>query len=593
MESAWYQLRIIFIVAEREERQPRHRVSLKMEKSLPGRSELVGREDTLELIMGTLTTNKAVEIVAPPGYGKTSLVVEVAHKIIEMGKRVAYVNPRGVTCVEDLAGKIIEALGAVPVEYTMKETMACIRALESKSVVLIIENIDNLLHLNDEIGKEKYLQECGDFCATMRGKYKKDDFLRLLTEFRQCPTIHLVLTSRETVNSSVRFPSLVIKLQPLSDEESATLFTKRDNSLDDELVRELVRVCGGIPLVICTVLTILESENPDNLKRRLSTSSPRSLIKELNPNFITNEDRIDKCLEVCFNRLSQEDQDVLAKIATFPHRFTENQFLAVFKSSPGLDLRACINGMKHSSLVRFDRRSCHYCVDSFIRNFISLMPQHKEAKSVFILHYSNLAISLCNQFLSEDSKAAIERYRNEKENIREAMTWCGDDRRELDQTTREYCIRCFNKSAVFLAKMMRKKEFEALFCKLSYCCRYDMHLYSACLTNMGMKIVLSCACAPHICVRALYRAKCLLSRANDIQSSLAEFDDATRAQCMSTLGFCLVREGHFDTGYDLLNQALTLRIERTKHSTKDKDKVMLADCYNDLAGSVQELISLF
>ena len=564
-----------------------------MEKNLPDRTELVGREDTLELILDTLTSNKAVEIVAPPGYGKTSLVVEVAHKIIEMGKRVAYVNPRGVTCVEDLAGKIIEALGAVPAEKTMKETMACIRALESKTVMLIIENIDNLLHLDDKIGKEKYLQECGDFCATMRGKYKKDDFLRLLMELRQCPTIHLVLTSRETVDSSVRFPSLVIKLQPLSDEESATLFTKRDNSLDDELVTELVRVCGGVPLVICTVLTILERENPENLKRRLSTSSTRLLIEELNPDFITNEDRIDKCLEVWFNRLSQENQDVLAKIATFPHRFTENQFLAVFNSSPGLDLRTCINGMKHSSFVRFDRRSCHYCVDSFIRNFISLMPQHKEAKSVFLRHYSDLAISLCKQFLSRDSKAAIEHYRNEKENIREAMTWCGGDHPELDQTTREHCIRCFNKSAVFLAKMMSKQEFESLFCKLSYRCRYDMHLYSTCLTNMGMKIVLSCACAPHICVRALRRAKCFLSRANDIQLGLAEFDDATRAQCLSKLGFCLVREGYFVHGYDLLNQALTLRIERTKHSMEDEDKVMLAACHNDLAGSVEEFISIF
>ena len=579
----WYQLRIIFIVAEKEE-QPGHCVIL------PDRTDLVGREDILELIMNTLTSNKAVEIVAPPGYGKTSVVVEVAHKILEKGKPVAYVNSRAVTCVEDLEGKIIEALGALPVQYTIKETMGCIKALQSKSVTLIIENIDNLLHLEDKVSKEKYVQECGDYCAKMRGKYKKADFLRFLTDLRQCPTVHLVLTSRETVDCSVRCPSVLIELLPLSEEDSATLFTKRDNSPDNELVRELVRICGGIPLVICTVLTILERENPENLTRRLSTSSPRLLIEELNPDFITNEDRIDKCLAVCFNRLTHENQDVLAKISTFPHRFTENQFLAVFKSPPGLDLRTCINGIKHSSLVRFDRRSCHYFVDSFIRNFISLMPQHEEAKSVFIRHYSDLAIALCKQFLSQDSQSAIKCYRNEKENIREAMTWCGDDHPELDQKTREYCIRCFNKSAVFLAKMMRKQEFESLFCKLSYRCRYDMHLYSACLTNIGMKIVLSCACTPHICVRALHRAKCFLSRANEIQSSVTAVDDATRAQCLSKLGFCFVREGHVETGYDLLNQALKLRKERTEHSMKDKDKVMLAACHNDLAGSVEEII---
>ena len=530
--------------------------------------------------------------MAPPGYGKTSVVVEVAHRMIKRGKFVAYVKPRGVTCVEDLGSQIIEALGAVADEEPIKETMRRLRAFEPKSVMLIIENIDNLLHVEDQVSDEEHDQESGIYCAKMRGKYKKDDFLAFLTDIGQFPAIHLVLTSRETVDFSVRFASELIELEPLSDEESATLFTEREKSLDDGLVRDLVRVCGGIPLVICTVLAILKKENPQNLTRRLSTSTPRLLLKELNREFIANEDRIDKCLEVCFNRLSEEKQDVLVKISTFPHGFTEEHFIDVFKPPPGFDLQTCMNRLKHSSLVRFDRSSCLYSLHPFLRNYFSLKPQHSAAKSVFIRHYSDLTTTLWKQFLTRDSKSAIEHYRNEKENIREAMTWCGDDHPELDQTTREHCIRCFNKSAVFLAKMMRKQEFESLFCKLSYRCRYDMHLYSACLTNMGMKIVLSCACAPQICPIALHRAKSLLSYANSIQSSLIAVDDATRAQCLSKLGFCLVREGHFDSGYDLLNQALALRIKPKKQPKKDRDKVMLAACHNDLAGPVEETISI-
>ena len=62
---------------------------------------LKGREDKCEQIITSLMSNKAVEIVAPPGYGKTSVVVEATHRLISMGSFVAYVNPRGVTCVED------------------------------------------------------------------------------------------------------------------------------------------------------------------------------------------------------------------------------------------------------------------------------------------------------------------------------------------------------------------------------------------------------------------------------------------------------------------------------------------------------------
>ena len=61
--------------------------------------------------------------------------------------------------MEDLGSRITETLGADPGEETIKETMRCIRALKSKSVLLIIENVDNLLHLEGKVSKEKYPQE--------------------------------------------------------------------------------------------------------------------------------------------------------------------------------------------------------------------------------------------------------------------------------------------------------------------------------------------------------------------------------------------------------------------------------------------------
>ena len=574
---------ILFIVAEQGDQSGHCGI-------LPERTDLVGRDDICEEITTTLTSNKVVELVAPPGHGKTSVVVEVAYRMIEKGLRVAYVNPRGVTCVEDLASIIIEALDAVPGEDTIKELLRRIRTLKLKSLVVIIENIDNLLYienLENQIRNEKHHEELDSevHCAKTRGKYKKDDFLTFLEDIGQSSTTHLLLTSRDSIDF-LSFPITLIDLPPLNEKDSVTLFRTRDQTLlADDLVKALVPFCGGIPLIICTVLSILKKENPHNLARRLSTSSPRSFIRSLSPANLAQVRRIDQCLQVCFNRLSQENQDVLVMISTFPHRFTQEQFLGVFQSSPELDLQMCLDCLKYSSLLRFEKVTSRYSLHPFIRKFFSVKPKHKDAKSVFILYYSDLAVTLCEEFLSNRSKSAIERYRDEKENIREAMTWCGDDHPELDQTTREQCIDAFSKSAVFLAKMMRKQEFESLFCKLARQCRYDIKLYSACLTSMGMKVVLSCTCTPYICPRALFRAKKILSHANQFQSTHTAVDDASRAHCLSKLGFCFVREGSCEDGYALLNDALELRRKQAESSSENKEKVMLAACFNDLAGS--------
>lgn len=115
---------------------------------------------------------------------------------------------------------------------------------------------------------------------------------------------------------------------------------------------------------------------------------------------------------------------------------------------------------------------------------------------------------------------------------------------------------------------------------------------SACLTNIGVKIVLSCTCKPYICPRALYQAKRFLARAKQIHSELTDVNEATRAHCLSKLGFCCVREGRIDEGYDYLNEAIELRTKREKKSDETQDKVMLGACINDIAGWEKKILFL-
>ena len=553
--------------------------------------ELIGREQICEQIITSVMSDKAVEIVAPLGYGKTSVVAEAARRMVARGKSVVYVNPRGVTCVEGLASKIIEAFGEYPGDHAIEECLYLIRSLRNK-IVLIIENLDNLLYLEKQFSSEKYHQEKETsrpsekyFSAKARGHFKKEDFLSFVIEIGESSTIQLVLTSTEP-NDFLSFPIDLIELPPLSKDDSSTLFKDHYGNLDENTVNKLVDIGGGIPLIIFTVMSLLKHEDPEILAERLSTSQGEALIRELSPKHLSSQERIYDCLKEYFNRLSEDDQYALVILSTFPNRFTQTQLFAVFQSLTDFDLASCLRSLKFSSFFPFERASGHYCLPSYIRTFCSVQPRHAEAKSLFLDHYSDLVVNLNKEFLTENSKSAVKRYRDEKDNIKEAMVSCGNDHPELAQDLREKCIDAFNKAAVFLAKVMRKQEFESVFCKLAHKCRYDPERHSACLTAIGMKIVLSCTCKPRICSTAWHRAKNILSLANDFQESLESVDDATRAQCLSKLGFCWVREGYHDLGFNCLNQALALRTKRWKESSKNKDKVMLAACHNDLAGFV-------
>ncbi|XP_022789027.1 uncharacterized protein LOC111328789 isoform X2 [Stylophora pistillata] len=283
--------------------------------------------------------------------------------------------------------------------------------------------------------------------------------------------------------------------------------------------------------------------------------------------------------------VEEENQKIVVMASTFPFGFTQEQFEKVFGLPEADNFQKRLNCFKESNLLRYDRRKCQYFLNRSTIDFLSLKPYYRKAKSIFTRHYSDLAVSLCKTFLTKDCKTAIDQYRSEKDNIREAMAWCGGDHLELEQTVRERAIAAFNEAATFLAKVMPKQEFQSLFYKLACRCAFHMQLRCACLTNIGMKVVLSCTCTPYICPRALNQAKEILTRANELQSTAKGVCDATRAQCLSKLGFCYVREGRVEKGFEYIDVALKLRKEKAEKSKRSKDEVMLAACINDLAAS--------
>ena len=73
---------------------------------------MVGRERELELLLDCLATARVVTLVGPGGVGKTRLALEVAHRIVEQGRQVFWVDLTVVT-PDRLVDALAEGTGVV------------------------------------------------------------------------------------------------------------------------------------------------------------------------------------------------------------------------------------------------------------------------------------------------------------------------------------------------------------------------------------------------------------------------------------------------------------------------------------------------
>lgn len=75
-------------------------------RALPWRpSTLIGREQELQRLTESVTTQRLVSVVGPGGVGKTRLVLEVAHQLIDQGRSAWWADLTTVT-----AERLVDAL---------------------------------------------------------------------------------------------------------------------------------------------------------------------------------------------------------------------------------------------------------------------------------------------------------------------------------------------------------------------------------------------------------------------------------------------------------------------------------------------------
>ena len=146
----------------------------------------IGRQEESQAILDHLTAGdtRLVDVWGPPGFGKTSVAINVAHHLRAMEIPVYLISLRGMKSKGEFVSKLFSKF-AVTIQKshhisTTDWLIHCLQKLQNR-YVLILDNADDLMESGDAKLKEEVLQ---------------------LTEeiLNQCSHIKLLFTTREPLD---------------------------------------------------------------------------------------------------------------------------------------------------------------------------------------------------------------------------------------------------------------------------------------------------------------------------------------------------------------------------------------------------------
>ena len=375
--------------------------------------------------------SRMIIIVGIPGIGKTEVAIHVSHLLQEKHKQpVIFIEQKQTlseVCSEilreinPLAPRLLESH-----DYMVLIAKRRLKKLDEKKVI-VLDSVEGIQQQGQEF----------------------DDFLRYVE--RYAPRVQLIITTRQDVG--FRFTWLhKVRLDRLDPESSAKLLQDFAPSVEEQYIKELVKLSGGVPLVLVNSAGLLEEGfSPEDLVVRLK-ENPIQLLK-------TNAEDVYNSLRQFLLRISENLKVSLVCLSVFPSAFSVKDMEVVFGDK--LESEAVKSTMIRRSLLRRidnEKLVLHPLVREFLkaeRKLLNMDDVGKQAQHKFNQHYLELLETFSKQFISKKwSQNAIFTFRREKGNILEMFKnflQGGGDKKETAS-----CIDVANSSIVldFLARVL-------------------------------------------------------------------------------------------------------------------------------------------
>ena len=327
----------------------------------------VGRQDQCREIQSHLTdeNTRIVNVWGPPGFGKTSVAISVAHQLREKNIPVYFAPLRGMVSKEELVSKLLSIFAVdirMPHVSSSHWLIHCLQQVQNR-FVLILDNADDLLE--SEHAKQK------------------QQVLRFIDEIlTQCGHIKLLLTTRASLDFLRHsLPINLVKTNALDDVSSTNLIRSLLPGASDKDCICIMKECGNVPLSMRLMCSIIREENisVEELTDELRNST---IVEVLDSESLPDDCRLKILINKSFQRLPDREKKAFVSLAVFPGWFNAKEATAVLGVKSDVTTKKIIRTLERNSLIDSGESFTRFTIHSLFRSFVEEQRNKEEMVKV-------------------------------------------------------------------------------------------------------------------------------------------------------------------------------------------------------------------
>ena len=413
----------------------------------------VGRDKECKAIEHHLTdeVTRLVNVWGPPGFGKTSVAIRVAHHLQEKNFPVYFASVRGVESMEDLVSKLLRMFVDDKQVHHIPSSDLVIQCLQQirNPFVLILDNADDLFESEDA--------------------KRKQHVLRFIEEIlTHCKHIKLLLTTRESLDYlSHKLPIFLEKINVLDEISSAHLVRLLLPDASEGDCKYVVKECGNVPMSMRLMCSIIKEANI-SINVLLDELNNSTIVEVLNSESVPDDFRLKSVINTSFKRLMISERNAFVSLSVFPGWFGIEEAQAILNVKSEVKTKQILRSLERKSLIHCGENFSRFTIHSLLRSFVKEEVKNDEAvEAVFLdaqVQFYDYYISRCRaankNFLMRSYPDAFRGFLEQRECIISSLSnGPGND----ITYTKAVDLLCEAKSFLYVALHGEKMLFERLY----------------------------------------------------------------------------------------------------------------------------------